>query len=414
MRVRPDTGLAILAILAPLLQAYSPPIIVPILVVAALASALHLRRRVFHWHAQPAPWLVGWFALLMAYALTTSLWAVEPKLSTTTGVMTLGVFLCGLVMLDAAFALDDTAKARFGTVLLAGFALCLANLEFNLQTGGFVRTWLQLVLKPVIGPQRPLAMPVSFDTTMTLAALMVWPALMVCVRRFGWAAAAALYVLGFLVLRQGGSLSSIIAYGFGGVVFLAARLLPKFMAVASALGLASWVLVSPLVLRPGLTDLLSSSVAQWASWRLRSFEHRRIIWDFVIRRIGDRPLFGWGLGNARAVPGAHTQISPGVELLPLHPHNAALQLWLELGSVGALLGAAFFVLLVRSIYRALPDRTDFALALALLAAAVVNGMVSYNLWHAWWLAFIIVAGCFAVAVSRRSGAADAALASVRT
>ncbi len=402
MRVKPDIGLAGLAILVPILQAYSPPIVVPILALAAVTSLVLRRRDVLAWRSRPAKWLALWLAALTFYALSTSFWAVNARLSMVTGAMTLGVFLCALAMLNAAQSLDEEQRSRFGTVLLVGFLLGLANLQFNLETGGLVRTWLQQVLKPIIGPQRPLVMPVSFDTTMTLVALLAWPTLMVCARRFGWIGAVVLYALGFAVLRQGGSLSSIIAYAFGGAVFLAARLLPRVMALATGLGLALWVLVSPLVLRPGWTDALSGTVAEWASWRLNSFEHRRRIWAFVISRIHQRPWLGWGLGNSRAVPGAHTQISPGVELLPLHPHNAALQLWLELGSVGAVLGAAFFLLVVRSLYRALPDRTEFALALALLAAAVVNGMVSYNLWHAWWLAFIAVASCFAVAVTHRS------------
>ena len=67
--------------------------------------------------------------------------------------------------------------------------------------------------------------------------------------------------------------------------------------------------------------------------------HRLLIWSFVGERIAERPLLGWGLDASRAIPGGKEEIRPGLTRLPLHPHNAALQVWLELGMPGALLAA---------------------------------------------------------------------------
>ena len=88
-----------------------------------------------------------------------------------------------------------------------------------------------------------------------------------------------------------------------------------------------------------------------------SAAHRLLIWDFVILRIAERPLLGWGMEASRSLPG-HATTPPGgpgplrpgwrrdarlagrrAELLPLHPHNGALQLRLELGWPGVLLAA---------------------------------------------------------------------------
>ena len=82
--------------------------------------------------------------------------------------------------------------------------------------------------------------------------------------------------------------------------------------------------------------------------------HRMLIWDFTAERIAERPLLGWGMEASRTVPGGRGQpeaaaldrmrvtdpgqrrwfAEPHVQILPLHPHNGALQLWLELGAVG--------------------------------------------------------------------------------
>src|SRR6185503_20527219 len=55
-------------------------------------------------------------------------------------------------------------------------------------------------------------------------------------------------------------------------------------------------------------------------------------WSHAIDWIAMRPLKGWGLDASRV-------FGPGIKL---HPHNAPLQVWLELGVVGAVLAAAFW------------------------------------------------------------------------
>ena len=65
--------------------------------------------------------------------------------------------------------------------------------------------------------------------------------------------------------------------------------------------------------------------------------HRTYIYDFVIQNISDKPILGWGIGVSRSLPGSQEQITElKRELLPLHPHNSILEIWVELGLVGAL------------------------------------------------------------------------------
>src|SRR5205807_9032712 len=81
--------------------------------------------------------------------------------------------------------------------------------------------------------------------------------------------------------------------------------------------------------------------------------HRLIIWRFTIDRIDERPLLGWGMDASRALPGGSTEIRQYMglpneflfdrvkgEVQPLHPHSAILQLRVELGIAGAVIGAA--------------------------------------------------------------------------
>jgi O-antigen ligase len=127
-----------------------------------------------------------------------------------------------------------------------------------------------------------------------------------------------------------------------------------------------------------------------------SAHHRLVIWNWTAERIGERPLLGWGFDASRAMPGRETQVAAYMPLdeyglrmegdvLPLHPHDAILQWWLELGVLGAALGAALAVWIWL-----LAGRTG-AFALALAAAAMPPLLLSFGVWQSWWLATLFLA-----------------------
>jgi O-antigen ligase len=69
-----------------------------------------------------------------------------------------------------------------------------------------------------------------------------------------------------------------------------------------------------------------------------------------------------------------------------HPHNAALQIWVELGVIGAFLGALVAALLLRGM--AGLGRAELAAATALLAAGLADSLVGQGAWQGWWPAAI--------------------------
>ena len=62
-----------------------------------------------------------------------------------------------------------------------------------------------------------------------------------------------------------------------------------------------------------------------------------------------------------------------VEMMPLHPHNNPIQIWLELGIPGALIAAFLIVLMLRRL--SAPDIDPGVRAVA-LAASTVHGCLS--------------------------------------
>ena len=151
----------------------------------------------------------------------------------------------------------------------------------------------------------------------------------------------------------------------------------------------------------GLPWLLGAALPRDGTALPNSAAHRLLIWDFAADRIAQRPVLGWGMDSSRAIPGGTDKPDPAMlqsfgltsdaarnwfqqaQLLPLHPHNLALQVWLELGVVGAVLMA----LLLAMVAWSLPN----AAGCGAFAAALVIAMLSYGAWQYWWVAGLLLA-----------------------
>jgi O-antigen ligase len=114
-----------------------------------------------------------------------------------------------------------------------------------------------------------------------------------------------------------------------------------------------------------------------------SWHIRLAIWRFTSTKIISHPYIGWGLDSSRAWP----------DNIPMHPHDAALQLWLETGVVGVALATLFFAwLFVRIDIVVRSDRPAAAVMTATMAAYLIIGAISFGVWQEWWLAL----GAFAL------------------
>jgi O-antigen ligase len=158
-----------------------------------------------------------------------------------------------------------------------------------------------------------------------------------------------------------------------------------------------------------------------AMWNLElpipgSTFHRLVIWRFTADRIAERPLLGWGFEASREIPGGkamfalrRTNSRTGREekiaggMLPLHPHDGILQVWLELGALGAALLAALIVAILAAIGR-MEDRFARAGALGTCVGGYVIFCVSYGVWQNWWLASLWLVATLVTALSRTEAA----------
>lgn len=191
-----------------------------------------------------------------------------------------------------------------------------------------------------------------------------------------------------------------LATAVGGYTFLADAPVLAVVLALSVLALVTiWPSWSPRLMGPMAAALVVAMPLVIIAMRMLgvgpqlplSWSQRVGYWNHAIDRISEHPLRGWGLDASRT-------FAPDIQL---HPHNGALQLWLELGLPGAVLAALTWALVFSRLSH--PHRSLLAAAGAASASVyLLFGLVSFGVWQEWWLAL----GAWVVvilALGRRAG-----------
>ena len=368
------------ALTLPVVSLLASKIVVPVLLVAAaLAGGLY-------WHAERKfPRLDRGFAavfgLLMIWGAVTSLWSFDMTGSLVLTLRIAVILAAGLVLFEIAGSLNDSERQGIGLWLLIGIGLSLAVMVLE---AGFGFPIFGLIKGP---PEEKASELIWLNRGATAMAILVWPATAHLWRRgLGWKAlilpALAAGVLSFLA-----SAAAQMAIVAGAVIFVTAALLHRATARRILLLGLVLVLAGPLVTAKSL------SAFPWrdASYNIRLAAHRIEIWNFSLEFIEERPLFGWGLDASRQISRLKVKsVETGRPKLPLHPHNAALQILLELGAVGGLVALGFLWLVTRRL-DALTDRHTRAAGQAVFISALVIASLSFGLWQNQWLALMACA-----------------------
>jgi len=381
------------ALLAPPLGVFASNIIafLAMITILALLAVRKIGRGDFLHFDQPLVLTVG-FVLL--WSAVTLIWSINPGEATRKWAIIFATAMPALAAFATARRLSAPERRFVEQGVLYGIALGAVLVFFEAATGGAIS-------RLVFGEKSfTLAL---FNRTPSVLLVFVWPAVAVLWRRSRGAAGVALALglgLGWMLT----SASALGGFALGVAVFAAVLAAPRRAGIVIAAVMVVGVLLAPVLSR----NFLDPAVARAAIPNINaSLLHRLQIWDFTSKRIAERPILGWGFDSARAIPGGNERylvrdrdgrvIGQG-DRLPLHPHNGALQIWLELGLPGAL---GFAALLALAAYRAgrLPDRGDRAATLALIATAVPIWLFSFGVWQGWWLGDLMLAALLMVALT---------------
>jgi len=369
------SGVAIfIAVMTPLLAYLAPLGFAPLLALAGLLAlpGLRLTRA-----AAPPLLILVALALWAAVSMSWSPFAVE--LSRLKGygdiesVTALKLFL-QLATYGAAVValrgLSDAGARRAATVLAYGLMALAGVAALDSLTGAAIYQKLHLVTGQAIRPD--LAM-VKVSLSTYILALLFWPAALILARlsRPGltWLLAAGMIVTSVICSSD----ACLVALAAGGLVWL----LVYFVGRTGAKVLVGLV-AAPFVLAPlAVLVGVETGVIAWLHRMVpASWDARLNIWTFAADHVQSHPFRGWGLDASRTFGPA----------IPLHTHNAQLQLWLELGAIGAALAGVFFCWLAYGVVRlSQRSRSEAAMAAAALVSYLVIGGLSFGIWQEWWL-----------------------------
>lgn len=335
------------------------------------------------WRPSPPPRLVWPAVALLGWALLSGLWA--PELGRAVD----SVWRLGLTLALAVLAADalrgESAVPRIPRAAALGLGLGIAAALFDDLSGNALRAAVRGISEP------PATLAFGLKNAASVVALLLplavfAPGLPPWLR-IGLGVSGA--VVALLLPGESAKLAVLAGLGAGLMAGLAPRATPRALA-----GLGAMLILA-------LPWMLGAILPRDVSALPNSAAHRLLIWDFAAERIAERPMLGWGMDASRAIPGGAERTSQetrtafgltsptasqwfsNAQMLPLHPHNLALQLWLELGAVGAALMALLLAMV------ALACRSPAACGA--FAAGLVIAMLSYGAWQYWWVSGLLLA-----------------------
>ena len=369
IEVRPGRLFGLLWVALAPVAVFAPGGTVVLLAAAALVLAASgpARRATLRLGAQPPAVVLIAF---LAWAAVASLWAPDPGRSLFLAARCALLFAGGLVLAAAAAEMAAAERRQAIGGLIAGGALLLALLVFEEATGALLTRLLRGLDAAGLETATKGA-PLARGAT--LLALFAWPVLLAATRRLDRRLAAATVPAIVVVLYAQATDTPILAFTLAAAAFGVVYAWPRPALALLFAGLAVVVAVAPLL---AAQLPAPAEAAGWVADLPASWRQRVEIWRFTAERIAERPLLGWGFDSARALG----------DPMSLHPHDFALQVWLELGAPGVLLALAFAALLWRRLGAWAADRAAVGAAAAALTAYLVFALLSRGAWQEWWLA----------------------------
>ena len=215
------------------------------------------------------------------------------------------------------------------------------------------------------------------NTGVTLLAMLLWPTLMILHSQKRHKLAFIGFVTTVYIISKSSNFAAAVAVGIGSLSFLIASLAPRIVYKSAAIGLTLFILGAPFAMNALPDARTIGKVLPELSYGVYP---RLVIWQYASNLVMENPLFGHGIRTSRALSKTDTKIPfvyrenkkihrGDTEAIPLHPHNGLIQIWLELGAGGAIIGLMLILCILWNISKSLAPQTGKALAFAALACS---------------------------------------------
>jgi O-antigen ligase len=361
-----------------------------------------------------------WFLVTLfgftGYLLLNSMWSLATQAALGKTVFVFLIILLSLLTSRAFSRLSSETLQRVANYAVIGAIIGTLIICFEFSTGHMLGrtlyTWFPAirpgaktinVMVNIDGALKPLAEPefrkaygkvvirvssAALNRNLSLLMLLFWPALFLAVNftktKLAPFAAPVIAVAAAIAIFLGHSQTAQIALVLSACVFFISKYWPS---VTHRVILSAWciavILALPLSSAPYKYGLHTSEAIS------TSFRDRMIIWDTTVEQARKTPFLGIGIRSTRVLGKefVKTQTKLPGHIVPrrlgLHTHNQYLQVWFELGAVGALFVLAIGIGMLRAIKST--GETARPYAYAAFAAACIVAAFGWGLWQTWLL-----------------------------
>ncbi len=122
-------------------------------------------------------------------------------------------------------------------------------------------------------------------------------------------------------------------------------------------------------------------------WIKEGYAAERLeIWNFVTSYALNNPINGHGILATRYIDdfNAGELFYKGTSVL--HPHNFAVQIWIEFGAIGTILGSILVAVFLNKTRKENPENSRLILTVFISTLSVMA--VGYGMWQSWWIGML--------------------------
>jgi len=316
--------------------------------------------------------LLSFVIIFLVFSGTSYFWAINPDF-TLKRVLKLSILVIPSLFL--LFTAHSTQIFKAETLRLLPYSVFSAAIILSIET--YFDYPLYRLVRNI--PFDVTVAPVVINWSLVILSFLVWPALYTLWSNKNKHLIAPLMISVSFAILTSTSQSAMVALVLGCISLLISIKQPKVLLYGiggtTIFGIfaSPWLAQALFQLRPEI----------FINWTGASAAQRMELWDFVARKALEKPWLGWGIEATRHIKDFDSAKIFYSTTNIIHPHNFALQLWIELGLIGAISGALFIFLCTKNLLQRPVKQLPFITAC--FTALIAVNLVGYGVWQGWFL-----------------------------
>lgn len=396
----------------PVVSVFSSNALVPLTIILAGTLFIHDYAK-YKYVPRPTKTTFCCGFLFFSWIMFSYFWSINPESGLLLSFRLLGLSICGWVLVHSVDRRTQDEKDKIRKFLLLGFVLGAVCLLIESQFSA---------------PITKIFKGVAYDTNLNLSRFNRGTTFIACV---GWflialyidkvdkkiSAFVFFMILLLLIVGFAHSGSTMIGVTLGAFWVLVAVIFSRFSRLLLITFTCIGILTMPLI--ASQTKVFGTPENEYNVYH--SAHHRFYIWGFVADQILKSPLTGFGMDASRVYPNASEDIYKRMRtakegggtvivegrVISLHPHNGPLQVWLELGIIGAVLVMICTINILMWSWKYLNKSRlqDGALQAAIVTSLIVT-VLGYGVWQNKWFVMFFLFSAIATLLPGRKATGE--------